>query len=223
MKRLRAALFLILFAFAVVLAFAKDYQFTAPRIFNARTYPAVDAHESERVALAADPYDMPDKAGTIFKKVDFLRAGFLPINLILTNDSGQPLELDHMEVTLITRSRNAKIAPAIPEDIYRRIGKQVMRDSQPPVSPTPRIHLPHHAKISVSKEQQAEVEQSMFTKSSVEAQATGSGFFFFDVDGIDHPLAGARLEVTGITAGGKELFFFEVPMEKYLGYKPGRP
>jgi len=206
-----------------VLAFARDYQFTPPRVFNARTYPAFDAHSDEQVAIAADPYDMPDKAATIFKKVDFIRAGFLPINLIVTNDSGQPLALDQMDVTLVTRSRHAKIAPAIPEDVYRRIGKQVMHDSQPPVNPAPHIPLPHHKKVSVSPAEQAEVEQSMFSRNSVDAHSTASGFFFFDVDGIDNPLAGARLEVTGITSGGKDLFFFEIPMEKYLGYKPGQP
>ena len=52
-------------------------------------------------------------------------------------------------------------------------------------------------------------------------KSTQAGFFFCDVENIENPLAGARLVVTGIrNSAGKELFYFEVPLEKYLGYKP---
>ena len=56
---------------------------------------------------------------------------------------------------------------------------------------------------------------------AVEPHANQAGFMYFDVQGLDNPLAGAKLEITGIMdAKGNELFFFEIPMEKYLGYSP---
>ena len=61
----------------------------------------------------------------------------------------------------------------------------------------------------------------MFRAKAVEPHGTQAGFLFFDVEGIRNPLAGAKLYITGLRDGnGQELLYFEIPMEKYLTYKP---
>ena len=51
----------------------------------------------------------------------------------------------------------------------------------------------------------------------MEPHSTARGFFFFDVQGISNPLAGASFYLTGVRdAKDKELMYFEVPLEKYL-------
>ncbi|HUK87625.1 MAG TPA: hypothetical protein VLT85_08175 [Terriglobales bacterium] len=190
--------------------------FVPPKTYPAQTYPARDDHKSEQVSIAADPYDMPDKAA-IFR-VPYKDAGFLPIQLIVTNDGGQELDLRAMKVEFVTVHRDKRL-PAVPEDIYRRIARQGARPDQPSRNPLP---FPRKkVKPSVSKEDKEEIESAGFAWSSVPPHSTRAGFLFFDVQDIANPLAGGMLYVSGVTAGGKELFYFSIPMEKYLTYQPG--
>jgi hypothetical protein len=198
---------------------AKERIFTLPRAFHAKTYPAHDSHENEKFSIAADPYDMPDKAATVFT-IDFRKDEMVPIHLIFSNDSGEAVSLADMHIRLITKKR-VRIEPASTDDIYRRISKQKRRGDEPSTIQLP-IPVKRRVPPSISKEAQLEVENSQFLAKAVEPKATQAGFFIFDTEGIENPLAGARLEITGIRkASGEELFYFEIPMEKYLGYKPG--
>ena len=52
---------------------------------------------------------------------------------------------------------------------------------------------------------------------AVEAHTTRAGFLFYDVDGLANPLAGAKLNLRMLrNSEGKELFYFEIPFDKYL-------
>jgi|SRR3954469_8111431 hypothetical protein len=204
-------------ALCLTLAIAKEPVFVMPRAFHAKTYPAHDAHDDEKFTIAADPYDMPDKEAKAFV-TDFRRAGFVPIHVIFSNDGDQGVNLSKMNMVLITKDR-VKIVPADTGDIYRRISKQAKRGDEPGI-PMP-IPLPRSKPRSISKQAEAEVEGSQFLAHAIEPHNTRGGFFFFDVEGFENPLAGARLEITGIRNNeGNELFYFELPMEKYLGYDP---
>jgi hypothetical protein len=193
--------------FAVCLA-AKD--FVKPAAQPAKSYPAHDDHSDEKVAIAADPYDAPDKA-KIFS-VDFHDHGFLPIFFVVSNDGGQPISIANMQVTLTTADR-AKLTPTSPEDIYRRLANP-QANTKPP-GPFP---IPHKkVKGTISKKEMDEIESSQFAAKAVEPHTTQSGFLFFDVGDIAAPLAGAHIYVTGVNdAKGTELFYFDIPLEKYL-------
>jgi hypothetical protein len=120
-----------------------------------------------------------------------------------------------MRVTLVTRKR-IKIIPAETDDIFRRISKQTVRGDEPK-RPFP---LPKKKSTTISKEARDEVKDAQFMARAVEPHGTQAGFLFFDVEDVESPLAGAKLVVTGLAdSNGHELFFFEIPMEKYLGYK----
>jgi hypothetical protein len=216
----RRALLVLLLLVAVFVA-AKERVFQLPKAFHAKTYPAVDAHNDEKLAIAADPYDMPDKVA-IFT-TDYRKEGLLPIYVIFSNDSDDVVTLGEMRVQLVTKRRD-KIQPATLDDIYRRISKQKARgDEQGSVRlpvPIPRRGTNNR---NLSPDAQLEAESMQFLAKAIEPRSTKAGFMTFDVRGIDNPLAGAHLVLTGIRrADGTELFYFEIPLEKYLGYKPGQ-
>lgn len=210
----------LLFFFGVCAALA-DKEFVTPKAFPAKTYPARDEHPMEKVTVAADPYDMADKAA-IFS-IPYLNHGFLPVNLLITNDSGIPITLTNMRVQLVTRDRS-KISPAEDEDIYRRITRMKRSGGEAPRGPLP-IPLPKSkSKQGIPKEAYGELESAKFKARAVEPGATQSGFLFFDVGELRNPLAGARLFITGVRDNdGNELMYFEIPLEKYLGYTPPTP
>src|SRR5919205_1268952 len=97
--KLSAVIVLIVVALA-----AKDREFTLPKVFHAKTYPARDAHDDEKMSVAADPYDLPDKADPIFV-VPYLKRGLMPVHVIFSNDSDSSVLLSQMSVTFLTRNR----------------------------------------------------------------------------------------------------------------------
>jgi hypothetical protein len=203
----RFALGSSLFAVFAISAFAGKH-FVMPTANPAKTYPAHDEHSDERVTLAIDPYDSPDKA-KIFT-VNYHEAGFMPVFVVITNDGDQPVALADVDAQLVARDRT-KIPRATEDDIYRRIAKA---PSGPSASPLP---WPKKAKGTISKNAEEEVPGAQFAARAVEPHSTQSGFMFFDVAGISSPLSGASFYLTGVRdAKGNELMYFEVPLEKYI-------
>lgn len=192
--------------FVPVLLAAKN--FVKPVARTAINYPAHDLHRDEKAAIAADPYDTPEKA-KIFS-VDFAAYGFLPVFFIVTNDGDQPISIANMEIKLITRN-HSKLTPIHTDDLYRRLS-----NPQASTRPSP-IPLPHKVKGAISKKEMDEIESSQFAAKAVEPHTTQSGFLFFDVGGISSPLPGADIEITGVAdAKGNELMYFEISIDKYL-------
>ncbi len=212
-RRIVLSIAMILVCAAVLWA-AKDFQM--PRAENAKTYPAHDAHPSEKVTIAADPYDIPDKA-SIFT-VKYNENDLLPVYVIITNDGDQPVTLTNLEATMRYRDRS-KVAPATEDNILSRITHIKQRGGELP-RPYP-IPLPKKPKGGIPKNALDELDQAMFKVKAVEPHATRAGFMFFDVSGLSNPLAGATLYLSGVyDNSGNELMYFEIPMEKYLSAKP---
>jgi hypothetical protein len=185
---------------------AKD--FSRPTAHPAKTYPAHDEHITEKLAIAADPYDTPEKAN-IFS-VNFHEHGFLPVFFVITNDGDQPVSLANMDVKLITANRS-KLSPVSADDLYRRLANPQARTTSP--IPLPRKKV----KGTISPKETAEIESSQFAAKAVEPHNTQSGFLFFDVAGISAPLPGASIYITGVAdAKGTELMYFEISMDGYL-------
>src|SRR5437899_6775806 len=160
-------------------------KFEKPVARTAINYPAHDFHRDEQVAIAADPYDTPEKA-KIFS-VDFAAHGFLPVFFVVTNDGDQPVSIANMAIKLITRNRS-KLTPISPDDLYRRLS-----NPQASTRPSP-IPLPHKVKGGISRKEMDEIESSQFAAKAVEPHGTQSGFLFFDVGGISSALARANID-----------------------------
>src|SRR5690348_3006842 len=183
-KRVLAGLMLCVLLCGVAWA-AKEY--VAPKAYPAKTYPARDAHDDEKVTIAVDPYDMPDKASAVFN-LDYRDKGLLPIYLIITNDGDQPVALTNMRLQLVTSDRS-KIQPAEMDDLYRKFSRVKRRGDEPRINPLP---LPRKGSdAGIPKEGLSELQHAPFMAKAVEPHSTAAGFVFFDVGGISQPLAGA--------------------------------
>jgi len=182
-----------------------EKRFNPPPAGNANSYPLHETHADEKVAIALDPVDTPEKAKVF--SVNYKGYGFYPVRLIVTNDSDQTLMLQNVKIELITAHRD-KLQPASDDDIYRRLVKPNKASH-----PGPKLPFPTGKKEPLSKEAREEYESAQFLTVPVTPHSTHSGYLFFDV--MDAPMEpGAHLQISGIKAGSQELFYFDIPMDK---------
>ncbi len=184
----------------------------------ATSYPAFDMHPAEQVAIAADPYNTPDKA-SIFR-VKYLQYGFMPIRIIVTNNGDKPISLIDSRINFITAAGD-KIPAAEPQEILRRIGSVKRPDSGYKLpGPLPRIGNKSNSK---NKDVDEDFHTFEYSAIAVEPHTTRAGFLFYDVEGLANPLVGAKLNLRMLRAAdGKELFYFEIPFDKYLQVTPAQ-
>ncbi|HEY6447220.1 MAG TPA: hypothetical protein VIY53_12235 [Acidobacteriaceae bacterium] len=178
----------------------------------ATDYPAVDLHAKEQVAIAAEPFDTKEKCKLF--SVDFLKYDFLPVRIIVTNMGDRPISLNDARIYFVDRDGN-KIQAAEPEDVERRVSPKDSRGtSLPPLGP---IKLHTKGKASDSKIE-AEFDQFEYAAIVVEPHTTRAGFLFYDMKDLgDTPLHGARLLLRELKdADGNQLWYFEIPFDKYL-------
>jgi hypothetical protein len=185
---------------------------TAPPQQPATTYAAVEIHDDEKVAIAAEPFDTKEKE-SIFK-VDFLSHGVMPVRLIVTNNGDRPISLRDARILFLTAAGD-KIPAAEPEDVERLM---TLKERQGAKIPMPGPLPPLKRKPKASNQ---EIEQDFNTFEYqalvVEPHSTRAGFLFYDVSQLDHPLMGAKLHLHKLRdADGKELFYFEIPFDKYI-------
>lgn len=201
--------------FAISLTFAGDKGFTPPPAAAAATYPAHETHNDEAVSIAVDPYDTPNK--TAIFKIKYRDIDFLPIRLIITNDGATPIMMDGIKIEYITASRD-KLSPATKEDIARRIAHPGKAGTGTPM-PFP---FPHKTGVPIKNDQREELDSATFVPFPVTPHSTYAGFLFFDIRDVPDPKDGAHLYLSGLKAGTKELFYFDIPLQKSQGNPPVR-
>ena len=182
---------------------------------DAGKYVAFEAHPLEKVTVAADPCDEPKQCP--FFRLPYLQHGFLPIRVIVTNDSDRAISLDDVRMQFITANQD-KIPAALPDDLQRRLfsTKQVAGRKVPLPAPLPSITL--HDK-PVDKQITADDADFGFQATVVNPHATLAGYLFYDIRELDDPaLKGAELYVKEIhTLDAKQqLFAFQIPFDKWL-------
>jgi hypothetical protein len=176
----------------------------------ASSYPAFDIHADEHVTIAADPFDTREKESCF--RMDYLKLGFMPIRVIVTNDGDKPISLEQARIHFITAAGD-KIPAAEAEDVDRRATKLK--------NPSSSVKLPIPGLTGKPKSNEpkidADFQEFEYQAIVVEAHTTRAGFLFYDVDGIGNPLRGAKLYLRRLqSADGKDLFYFEIPFDKYL-------
>lgn len=206
-----------LFSLALALPFAaaalSPSDHVPPPAKEASTYAAFDAHPDDHVVIAAEPFDTKEKE-SIFR-VDYLKNGFMPIRLIVTNNGDRPISLNEARINFMSAAGD-KIPAAEAEDVERRMthvgnaGKKI-----PMPAPLP----PMGGKV---KTPDAKIEEDFsefeYSAIAVEPHTTRAGFLFYDMQGLGgNPLRGAKLNLRKLRdADGKEMFYFEIPFDKYL-------
>ncbi len=175
----------------------------------ATSYPAVDFHTKEQVA--AEPFDTAEKC-KIFR-VDYLKYRFLPIRIIVTNNGDHPISLRDARIFFVS-SNGDRVPAADPIDVERRVKPKDSRGIDIPVGP-----IKVHTKPSASDEKiEGDFDHFEYAALAVEAHTTRAGFLFYDMQGLgDTPLQGGKLVLRELRdSGGNELFYFEIPFDKYL-------
>jgi hypothetical protein len=141
----------------------------------------------------------------------------MPVRLIVTNLGDRPISLRDARILFETASGD-RIQAAEPEDVERLMTRKEREGKKIPMpGPIPAIKTKPKGSIQ-------EIEQDFDTFEYqalvVEPHTTRAGFLFYDVSDLDHPLRGARLFLRVLRdADGNELFFFEIPFDKYLKSK----
>ena len=184
-----------------------EKHFNPPPAAHAGTYALHEAHNDEKVTIAAEPYTQ--QSSGVFKQ-NYWEHGLFPVRLLISNDSDQTLMLQDVKVEYITARRD-KLQPATNEDIYRKFVRPNRADQS-----HPGMHLPFPVgkkKEAISKDTQEEYESAQFATVPVTPHSTHAGYLFFDMQG-DPPQPGAHLYISGLKAGTKELFYFDIPMDK---------
>jgi hypothetical protein len=194
-------------------AMATDH--APPPVQPATTFPAVEVHADEHVAIAVEPYDTKER-DSLFR-VDYVDHGVMPVRLIVTNMGDRPISLRDARILFETADGD-RIQAAEPEDVERLMTRKEREGTKIPMpGPIPPIH-------TKPKGSNSEIEQDFntfeYSALAVEPHTTRAGFLFYIVEGLSHPLVDAKLYVRTVRdADGKELFYFEVPFNKYLQSK----
>ena len=213
MKVLRTILVLLLWL--PLAAMAKRPALTPAQ--PATSYPAVEIHEKEKVAIAVVPYDTREQE-KIFR-VDYLKYNILPVRLIITNLGDKPISLREARILFEpAKGKGEDIQAAEPEDVERKmtttahVGEEIpMPLPLPPIHRKPKSH---------NKAIEQDFDEFEYQALVVEPHTTRAGFLFYDISGISDPLKGAKMHIFDLRdADGKRLFYFEIPFDKYLQSK----
>ncbi|HEY1647394.1 MAG TPA: hypothetical protein VGF96_05405 [Terracidiphilus sp.] len=188
---------------------------TPPPVQPATSFAAVEVHDKEQVAIAAEPYDTKEKE-SIFR-VDYLAHGVIPVRLIITNLGDRPISLRDARILFETPGGD-RIQAAEPEDVERLMSRKERQGSKIPLpGPIPAIHTKPKAS---NKEIEDDFDTFEYQALVVEPHTTRAGFLFYNVSDLSHPLRGAKLYLKELRdADGEELFYFEIPFDKYLKSK----
>jgi hypothetical protein len=189
-----------------------------PAVHPAQSYAAVEVHTQEQVAIAAEPYDTKEKE-SIFR-VDYLKQGFMPVLLTITNLGDKPISLNDARILFETASGDT-VQAAEAGDVLRTMTRAQRQGRNIPIpAPLPGIHIKTKGDYQAIQDDFNTFEYKALV---VDPHSTQAGFLFYDVAGLAHPLQGAHLYVREVrNADGKELFSFEVPFDKYLQSKSSR-
>jgi hypothetical protein len=188
---------------------------TPPPVQPATAFAAVEVHEDEKVAIAAEPCDTKEKQA-IFR-VDYLGHGVMPVRLIVTNNGNRPISLRDARILFLTAAGD-KIQAAEPEDVERLMTRKEREGKKIPMpGPIPSIKLKPKAS---NKDIEQDFNTFEYQSLVVEPHTTRAGYLFYDVSDLDHPLRGAKFHLHKLRdADGNELFYFEIPFDKYLKSK----
>ncbi len=192
---LHLRLFVIL-TLALPLAAHGDKPRKVPPPLPAAQYPAHDTHE--QITIAADPGDTKDSAPRT--RIDYLSHGFMPIRIIVTNDSSQPLSLDEARILLVPANNSAENAAS--QDELERGTSSVGKEGKKTPLPGPLPPITHHDK-PVDSQIAADDNDFGFKSSTIAPHSTAAGWLYYDIRDLDRPpLKGASVEVRKVRWAG---------------------
>ena len=185
---------------ALFMSIAAGLAADKPPAFHAPPVSSLPHRQTNgQVTIGAEPYTAGDKVKSAFGKLSPYQYGVLPVLVVIQNDSSQTLRLKGMKAEYVGGNNRAEAIP--PKDV-----RYVNGPRQPDVTPFP-------PKLRRGKNPLAawEIEGRAFAAEMLPAGNSASGFFYFQT-GLQHD---STILLSGITeaATGRELLFFEVPLQ----------
>jgi hypothetical protein len=174
--------------------------------FEAR--PALDyPHHlsSEKVTIAAHPYETDELAKEAFGKLNPWRLGILPVLIVVQNDSPDSIRLDTMQFFYVLPDRT-RIENTPARDV------QYIHGARPPKAPVSGplggIAMGRKPKNPLAA---WEIEGRALAAKMLPPGQSASGFVYFQ---IPQSSAAASVYISGLVNAnsGKELYYFEIPM-----------
>jgi hypothetical protein len=191
-----------------------------PPPLPAAQYPAHDTHQL--ITIAADPADTKETAPKT--RLNYLGHGFMPIRIIVTNDSSQPLSLDDARILFISANditENAATNEELDRGIFqlRNIkGKQIPLPAPlPPITRKPK---------PVDNQIRLDDADFGFKSSTIAPHSTEAGWLYYDIRDLDQPvLKGATIELRKVrwASTNRALDTFDIPLQPTTNAGPSNP
>ena len=176
---------------------------TPPAVQPATSFPAMEVHPDEHVAIAVEPYDTKEKE-SIFR-IDYIDYDVMPVRLIVTNLGDKPISLRDARILFETARRRSHPGRRTRrrgtyDDAHQCIGA---RQFPSPLRCRPSIPRPR----AVDTRVQQDFDTFEYSALAVEPHTTRAGFLFYDITGLSNPLVGAKLYVRSIRDCGRQRAF----------------
>ena len=191
----------LLLAVSIATGFPADNEKSKFEIKPPASYP--HRQTSEKVTIAAEPFETDEQTHDAFGKVNPLRYGVLPVLIVMQNDGPDAVKIDRIKFAYI-QPDGQKIEATPAEDV-----KFIHGTKAPKEIPTPigiKVKRPPKSPLA-----EWEIEGRAFAAKMLPAGQSASGFVYFQVDRTS---AAASVDVSGLEnpVTGKELFYFEIPL-----------
>jgi hypothetical protein len=191
---------LVLFL-SITAAFAADKQ-PPFRPAPAANYPSHQTNN--QITIGVDAYTSAEKLKTAFGKLDPNDHGVLPVLVVIQNDGDKALRLDRLRAGY-TASGGNRVDATPPQEV-----RYLRGPDRPKMIPGPTGQI----KIGKGKKNPLdawEIEGRAFSAKMLAPGQTASGFFYFQTK----LQPGATIYLNGLAeaATGKELLYFEVPLQ----------
>ena len=187
---------------SISVAFAADKE--TP--FKAAPAGSYTNHQTNaQITIGADPYVTLEKVKVAFGKTDPNQSGVLPVLVVIQNDSLAAIRLDRLKVEYVSPDRGH--IDAIPSKEVRYLKGPDKPNVMTGPTGKPKILKPKKNPLDAW-----EIEGRAFTAQMLPPGQSASGFFYFETP-LQH---GATLYLNGLyeAASGKELFYFEIPLQQ---------
>lgn len=177
-------------------------------------YPFLAREAHEGVTMAARPLRELTEAERLFgPNAAPLRAGVLPIELLLINERAEPVRIALGRIQLVTDEE--KFESARPEEIARAL-------YPPPKNPEPdprrlSVRAPKDKDRTRREEAEAALRSRQLRAAVIGPGSRARGFLYFDLRAVSLELERTRVYVPQVTTLPDEqpLFFFEISLEPY--------
>ena len=190
--------------------------FAADDGFKAKTADRYPGKQSQGDLIAAvKPFYSEKDQKRAFGKARPYKHGVMPLLLVLTNTGLHPYDLKNLKVRFITADREG-LEPIGGEDLayFNPKGHQPRQRNIPGIP----AGIPGLSRARVKKGPLArfEITDREFRAPVLTPESTAGGFFYYWT-GTEEPLAGASAYISGIVdlTTGRELFYFEIPLDRY--------